>query len=72
MKQTVKVDVGGKRGYKLRTKIDNRDFVSIIREYVIEDDGVTFLTETYLDNEASVKISFASESIYRVQMFPGV
>lgn len=70
MKQTVKVDVGGKRGYKLRTKIDNRDFVSIIREYVIEDDGVTFLTETYLDNEASVKISFASENIYRVQMFP--
>ena len=70
MKQAVKVDVGGKRGYKLRTKTDHRDFVSIIREYVIEDDGVTFLTETYLNNEAAVKISFASESIYRVKMFP--
>ena len=70
MKQTVKVDVGGKRGYKLRSKIRNRDFVSIIREYVIDDDGVTFLAETYLDNEASVRISFASESIYRVQMYP--
>lgn len=70
MKQAVKVDVGGRQGYKLKTKIKNKDFVSIIREYLIEEDGVTFRTQTYLDNEAFVKISFASETIYRVQLFP--
>lgn len=70
MKQSFKVDVGEKRGYKVRTKIKNKDFVSIIREYTVDDDRVTFLTETYLDNEATVEISFASDTVYRVRMFP--
>lgn len=70
MKQAVKVDVGEKHGYKLKTKVKNKDFVSIVYEYVVDDDSVTFLTKTYLDNEASVRISFASETIYRLQMFP--
>lgn len=60
MNQTVKVDVGGKRGYKVRTKIKNKDFVSIMQEYTVDNDGVTFRAETYLDNEATVRISFAS------------
>lgn len=70
MSRVVKVDVGGKTGYKVRTKIKNKDFVSIMREYTVNDDSVMFLADTYLDHQASVKISFASDSVYRVQMFP--
>ena len=60
MSRVVKVDVGGKTGYKVRTKIKNKDFVSIMREYTVNDDSVMFLADTYLDHQASVKISFAS------------
>ena len=70
MKRAVSVNVGEKQGYKVKTKVKNKDFVSIIYKYIVDTDGVTFFTKTYLDNEASVKISFASETIYRVQMFP--
>lgn len=70
MNQTVKVDVGGKKGYKVRTKIKNCDFVSIMKEYTITDNGIRFLAETYLDNEAVVEVSFASETVYRIKMFP--
>ena len=62
MNSTVKVDVGGKRGYKVRTKIKNKDFVSIMQEYTVDNDGITFRAETYLDNEATVRISFASQT----------
>lgn len=70
MNQTVKVDVGGKRGYKVRTKIKNKDFVSIMQEYTVDNDGVTFRAETYLDNEATVRISFVSQTVYRVELYP--
>lgn len=70
MKKTIQVDVGGRRGYKTRTGIRNKDFVSLMKEYTIDEDGVSFLMETYLDNSAVVKISFASDNVYRVSMFP--
>ena len=70
MNSTVKVDVGGKRGYKVRTKIKNKDFVSIMQEYTVDNDGITFRAETYLDNEATVRISFASQTVYRVELYP--
>lgn len=66
----VQVDVGNKRGYRVQTSNKNKDFISIIRQYMVEDDNVTFLTQTYLNNEAAVKISFAAENVYRIQMFP--
>lgn len=70
MKRIIKVDTGDKKGYQVRTKIRDKDFVSIMRQYIVDEDSVTFLTETYLGNEAAVKISFAAEAVYRIQMFP--
>lgn len=70
MNQTFKVDVGGKRGYKIRTKVRNKDFVSIMKEYTVTEDSICFTAETYLDNAATVVISFASDTVYRIQMFP--
>lgn len=70
MKRIVNVDVGGKRGYKIQTKIKDRDFVSIMRQYRIDEDSITFYAETYMGNQAAVRLSFATENVCRVQMFP--
>lgn len=70
MKRIVKVDTGDKKGYQVRTKIIDKDFISIMRQYTVDESSVTFLTETYLGHEASVRISFAAENVYRIQMVP--
>ncbi|MGN0202985.1 MAG: TIM-barrel domain-containing protein [Coprococcus sp.] len=70
VEKTVKVDVGDKKGYKVQNRVKNKDFVSIMRQYTVDAYGVVFLTDTYLDNEAAVRISFAAENVYRLQMYP--
>lgn len=70
MKKVFNVDTGNKKGYQVITKDQNRDFVSIIRQYIIEDESITFLARTYLGNEASIVLSFAAENVYRIRMFP--
>lgn len=70
MKTIVNVDVGTKKGYHVPSRVKNRDFVSIMRQYFIEEDSVSFLTETYLGSQAVIKVSFAAENVFRLQMFP--
>ena len=70
MEKTVKVDVGDKKGYKVQNRIKNKDFVSIMRQYTVDEQEIVFLADTYLDNEAAVRISFAAENVYRLQMYP--
>lgn len=49
MKRCVKIDVGGRRGYKTKTGIRNKDFVSVMKEYIQDEECVEFHMETYLD-----------------------
>ena len=70
MTKIVNIDNNGRKGYHVPSRIKNQDFISIMRQYRIDDDGVTFLADTYLGNQAAVRISFAAENVFRLQMFP--
>lgn len=70
MKTIINVDVGDKKGYHVPSRVKDRDFVSIMRQYSIDEDHVTFLAETYLGSHAAITVSFAAENVFRLQMFP--
>ena len=48
-----------------------KDFLDYILACQPEPDGISFRVATYRGNTALVKISFAGETVFRFQMFPG-
>ena len=48
-----------------------KDFLDFITGYRPEKDGISFEVSTFRGKNALVRISFASETVFRFQMFPG-
>jgi len=48
-----------------------KDFLDYILSWQPEADGISFRVATYRGKTALVKISFAGETVFRLQMFPG-
>ena len=48
----------------------HKDFLDYILAYQPEKEGISFEVSTFRGRTALVKISFASETVFRFQMFP--
>ena len=58
------------KGWSHYSHEGQKDFLDYILAYRPEEDGVSFQVRTYRGRTALVKISFASETVFRFQLFP--
>ena len=59
------------KGWSHYSHEGQKDFLDYILAYEPEADGICFQVRTYRGRTALVKVSFASETAFRFQMFPG-
>ena len=70
MGRRAQVSYNPQLGYLKTVFTNDFDFLVGIQSYLITDDGVEFLVDTYKKNQAQVNISIINEKMVRFRMYP--